>query len=125
MENIIKIIIKLKFLLGCENVEKNNSGVPPPVTIKQSSSAHSYGGTRSPRFGGSVGRLPKPDTQNFHERMEKASLDEATNHEQIRQSLNPLAMTSSSSSFHSTQGSGQLVVVGIKIIQGMSKKEIY
>ena len=83
MENIIKIKIKLKLLLGCENVEKNNSVVPPPpVTIKQSSSAHSstpaivhvqtppssYGGinTRSPRFGGSVGRLPKPDTQTFH-----------------------------------------------------------
>ena len=44
------------------------------------------------------------------------SLEEATNHEQIRQSSNPLAIASSSSSFHSTQGNGQLVVVGIKVL---------
>ena len=57
------------------NVEHNNSGVPPPVTIKESSGTHSstpaiirvetppssHAHTRSPRFGCGVG-FPKPNT---------------------------------------------------------------
>ena len=111
----------MKLLLRCENIEKqkNNSGVLPTVTIKQSSSTHSstpivrvetplssYGGTRSQRFGVSVGGLSK-----------------AMNDEQILQSSNPLATTSSS--FHSRQGRGQLVVLRIKVIQDILKKDIH
>ena len=91
MENIIKSMIKLKLLLLCENVENNNSGVPPPVTIKESSGTHSStpaivrvetrpssdAHTRLPRFGDGVG-FSKPNTQNFQESSSFDSTQENT-----------------------------------------------